>query len=69
MFTDKETAESNDVERRKKKPVFLTLQDRVLVIDMHNQGMSVSKIAEELGCSRTQVQVTTIFSSNKNMIG
>ena len=49
----------------RKKPVCLALQERVLVIDMHNQGMLAHKIAKELGCGATQVRVS-YFSFGKH---
>ena len=64
-FAEKDTAESELTSKatkgQRKKHVSLALQDRVLVIDMHNQGMSIRKIAAELGCSTTQVQVSYAF--------
>ena len=64
--TEKETAECEPTveatKAKRKKPVSLALQDRVLVIDMHNQGMSARKIAAELGCSKTQIQVSRAFA-------
>ena len=63
---EKETAECESTveatKAKRKKHVSLALQDRVLVIDMHNQGMSTRKIAAELGCSKTQVQVSSAFA-------
>ena len=69
--TEKETAECESTveatKAKRKKHVSLALQDRVLVIDMHNQGMSTRKIAAELGLQQNSSSSELCLCINLNL--